>query len=112
LVASAGVGANEGNALRNKLKALHETREKYGQETPDVIFFGHVHQPAYAVHAYHKNLEYKEIRGIITPSWQRKTSFAWQVATLAPSVIGGAYMRVSADGLIGVPVFVYDKDIY
>jgi Ni/Co efflux regulator RcnB len=63
--AAAGVGANEGNALRNKIKSL-----------------------------------------------QRKTSFAWQVATLAPSIIGGTYIKVTADGLISPPVFVYDEEIY
>lgn len=110
--AAAGYGASEGNALRNKLKSFQEMRVKYGGEMPSVIFFGHVHQPIYAVHAYHQNLEYKEIRGVITPSWQRKTAFAWQVATLAPSVIGGVYVKVSQDGIIDVPKFIVDDEIW
>lgn len=102
----AGDGDAEGNALRNWLKAIRNNAMKDDSETPDIIYTGHVHQPTYSTYVYRKNgMNFKTIHGIILPSWQLKTRFAWKVAPLSKNRIGGVSQLITADGMICPPVF-------
>lgn len=100
-----GVGANEGNGLRNWLKAIYYDSKKDGTECPDVIYTGHVHDPTYAVYERRAGMDFKLMHGIILPSWQSKTSYGWQVAPVAREKIGGVIHEIKADGTITTPKF-------
>ncbi len=100
-----GMGANEGNALRNWLKAIYFDCIKDGQKHPDIVFTGHVHQPGYAPYETREKMVYKLMHGIITPSWQMKTRYAHMAAPVAKNKIGGVYQLITAGGMIGTPVF-------
>jgi hypothetical protein len=101
----AGAGANEGNAVRNWLKAIHYDAMKDGIETPDIIYTGHVHNPTYATFETRKGMDYKIIHGIITPSWQAKNRYAWMKAPVSRNKIGGVIHEIKEDGTICVPKF-------
>lgn len=100
-----GMGANEGNSLRNWLKAIYYDCIKDGTRHPDIVFTGHVHQPGYAPYETREKMVYKLMHGIITPSWQMKTRYAHMAAPVAKNKIGGVYQLITADGMIGTPVF-------
>lgn len=50
-------------------------------------------------------MAFKIIHGVILPSWQQKTRYAWQAAPVARNKIGGVYQEIKADGTICNPVF-------
>lgn len=100
-----GMGANEGNGLRNWLRTIYIDCIKDGQKQPDIIYTGHVHQPGYAVFETREKMTYKLMHAIITPSWQMKTRYAHMAAPVAKNKIGGVFQAITADGLIGTPVF-------
>lgn len=101
----AGEGANEGNALRNWMKNLYINCLKDGDKPPHIIHTGHVHKPAYEVLTMRNNMDFDEMRGIILPSWQQKTRYAWMKAPVSKNRIGGIYQVITADGMVGKPVF-------
>lgn len=103
---SGGDGANEGNALRNWLRNIYINALKDGTAIPDIVYTGHVHTPTYAPLSVRlKDFTYKNIHGIILPSWQLKTAYAWQKAPVSKNRIGGVMQEVKSDGVIAVPKF-------
>jgi hypothetical protein len=100
-----GKGASEGNALRNWLRDVHIDCEKVGKRTPDLIVSGHVHTPTYANYVYRKGSSFRMIHGVICPSWQSKTRFAWKVAPVDLNEVGSTFIEIKADGEIRLPHF-------
>lgn len=100
-----GKGANEGNPLRNWMRNIYINCMKDGERHPDIIYLGHVHSPIYSVLEVRNGMSYKLMHGVITPSWQQKTRYAFMVAPLDKNRIGGVHQLITAEGLIGAPVF-------
>ena len=100
-----GMGANEGNGLRNWLKAIYIDCIKDGQRHPDIVYTGHVHQPGYAALETREKMTYKLMHAVITPSWQMKTRYAHMAVPVARNKIGGVMQLITADGMIGTPIF-------
>jgi hypothetical protein len=101
----AGEGANEGNALRNWLKDIYYDALKAKIKPPDVVYSGHVHQPTYQPFAGNDNMTFHLMHGVILPSWQVKTRFAYRVAPVARNRIGGVTQVITASGDIRMPKF-------
>lgn len=102
----AGAGANEGNQVRSWLRNIHIDADKDGSPTPDIIYTGHVHNPTYSTYTYRKDgMNFRNMHGIICPSWQAKTRYALMRAPVSVNKIGGVMQEIKADGLIGVPQF-------
>lgn len=101
-----GSGANEGNTLRNWLKDIYWECVKRNIEPPDVVVSGHTHQPSYNTYVIRHNDGFHTIHGIICPSWQSKTRYAWKVAPVDVNEIGAVYMEIKADGEIRPPKFL------
>lgn len=98
-----GDGANEGNAVRNWLRSIHFDALKDKHSTPDVIYTGHVHDPTYSNYVYRDKMVFKMLHGIILPSWQAKTSYAYMRAPISRNKIGGVYHEISAAGKLVMP---------
>jgi hypothetical protein len=104
---SRGRGVNEGNALRNYLRDTREERQNDGLTRLDVMWSGHTH-----AHMYESHIKrtpgggYHVFHGIICPSWQAKTKWAYGKVPAAVNSVGGAYVRIGADGTFGLPKFV------
>jgi hypothetical protein len=109
---SRGKGANEGNPVINWLKNIYYDALKDGSQTPDIIYTGHVHDPTYASWAWRgQNFTWHQMHGVILPSWQMKTTYAWMKAPVSKNRIGGVYQEIKADGTIAIPKFcVMDGD--
>ena len=101
----AGEGANEGNTMRNWLKNIYYNALKDGTKIPDVVYTGHVHNPTYSPFGYRRGMCFKNMHGIILPSWQMKTRYAWMKAPVSRNKIGGVYHEIKADGTICIPQF-------
>ena len=108
--ASAGKGANIGNALRNSLRNAYFENKANGTRNPDMIVTGHVHKPAYETFSMLEGESVNVMHGMILPSWQRKTRFAYKVAPSEINKIGMAWFGISADGNISTPEFRIMKD--
>lgn len=100
-----GKGQNEGNSLRNFMNNYYVTATKDGERAPDIFYFGHVHQPYYAVIEQREKMQFRTLHGVITPSWQMKTTYALDKMPHARNRIGGVMQLITADGLIGTPKF-------
>jgi len=96
---------NEGNTLRNWLKSIYWGAKKSGKIPPAVFASGHVHQPTYNTFVTNEDYRYSTMHGIILPSWQAKTRYAYKRAAIARNIIGGASFVVQASGLIEPPEF-------
>ena len=102
----AGKGPNEGNAVYNWLKAVYYDELKEGTRVPDIIYTGHVHKPTYAPFGYRlEGFKFRVLHGVIVPSWQSKTVYAWEKAAIERNRIGGVIHEIKEDGTITVPVF-------
>jgi hypothetical protein len=102
----AGVGANEGNALRNWMRGIYYDCLKDGSRVPDIIYSGHVHNPTYTPLGIRlRCFEFKNMHAVILPSWQNKTAYAWQKAPVQKNKIGGVIHEIKSDGTICIPVF-------
>lgn len=102
-----GGGQNEGNALRNFLRDIRSDQEKDGLPRIDVLWSGHTHGHTWANHiARQRDGNFHVMNGIILPSWQAKTRFAFGKMPLAVNSVGGVYSKISADGSFGCPRFV------
>ena len=103
---SKGSGHNEGNALRNFLRAIRQDRRMSGVERIDALWSGHYHAHCWETHKERQpDGNFHEMHGIILPSWQAKTRYAYAVAATDVNTIGGVYCRVSVDGDIFRPRF-------
>lgn len=102
-----GEGANEGNALRNWLRDIFWNCKKLDIFPPDVVFSGHTHAHTYTPFSGRlADGNFHLIHGIILPSWQEKTRYAWKAAAISKNEIGAAFLDISAPGDIRVPRFV------
>ncbi len=97
-----GEGAPEGNALRLWLGRIYWTCIKDGKRPPDMILTGHVHTPVYNTYV----MGFHTIHGVICPSWQAKTRFAYKVAPVEKNEIGAVFIQIMADGEIKAPVIM------
>ena len=77
---------------------------------PDMIVTGHVHKPAYETFSMLEGEQVNVMHGMILPSWQRKTRFAYKVAPSEINKIGMAWFGISAGGNISTPEFRIMKD--
>lgn len=96
--AGAGKSYLEGDALRNWLKRIYWQCVKDKIRPPDVVITGHVHVPTYSTYVQ----DYHTIHGIILPSWQAKTRYAYMVAPVDVNKIGLHTLEIKADGVIVV----------
>lgn len=104
-----GAGANEGNPVRAWLKNIYHEAIKDHTQIPDIVYTGHVHDPTYNDYIYREEMNFKVMYGIILPSWQMKTKFAWEKVPVSKNKIGGVMQEIKADGTICPPVFcAYD----
>lgn len=103
--AVAGKGANEGNSLRNWLRDVYWDLVKEHQKPPDIIYSGHVHQPTYNTYVANDRGQFITIHGVILPSWQAKTRYAYKVAPVAKNKVGGVTQVFTASGDIQRPLF-------
>lgn len=102
-----GNGDNEGNALRNFLRDIRRNREKDGLHRIDVLWSGHTHGHTYTTHiARERDGNFDVMHGVILPSWQSKTRYAYGKVPLVVNSVGGAYVKIGADGSFGTPRFV------
>lgn len=95
---SAGDGQNEGDAYRNWLKRIYFNNLKDGKPQPDIIYTGHVHKPIYTSYVQ----DYHTIHGIILPSWQMKTRFAYRAAPFQKNSIGMTMTEITAESDIRI----------
>ena len=107
---AAGKGANKGNALRNGLKNLYFDCLNEKITPPDLYVTGHVHDPFYETYNQWSGDDIHVLHGIILPSWQQKTRFAYKVAPTARNKIGLAHFEITAKGDILQPKFELMKD--
>lgn len=101
-----GAGSNEGNALRNYLRDIFWDCIKQEKHPPDFAISGHTHTPAYNTYVIPYKDGFHTIHGIICPSWQEKTRFAFKVAPVERNEIGAVYIQISVTGEIQMPVFL------
>jgi hypothetical protein len=101
-----GAGQNEGNALRNFLRDIRSDMEKDGFGRIDALWSGHTHGHTYNTHISRVRDNFHVMHGIISPSWQAKTRYAYGKVPLAVNSVGGVFAKIGADGTFGVPRFV------
>lgn len=102
-----GSGQNEGNSLRNFLRDVRSDREKDGLSRIDVLFSGHTHGFTWATHITRiPGGQFHQMHGIICPSFQAKTRYAYGKVPAAVNSVGGVYARVTVDGFFQTPQFV------
>jgi len=103
---SRGKGANAGNSLRNWLKNIWYDCIQDGLQIPDVMITGHVHTPVYNVFIQDWGESYKILHGLICPSWQLKTRYAYKAAAVQLNKIGLVHFTITAGGDILPPEFL------
>jgi predicted phosphodiesterase len=102
-----GSGVNEGNALRNYLRDTRDARRKDGLPTLDVLWSGHTHGHMYSNHVERlPGGNYHIFHGVISPSFQAKTRYAYAKVPAAINSVGGTYVKIGADGSFNLPRFV------
>jgi hypothetical protein len=101
----AGDGPNEGNTVRNWLKNIYFDALKDGTQAPDILYTGHVHSPTYNTFIYREKMNFRTMHGVILPSWQMKTQYAWEKAPVSKNKIGGVMHEIKADGTVTIPRF-------
>lgn len=95
-----GNGPTQGNALRLWLGRIYWDCLQDGIKPPDMVVTGHVHTPIYNTYV----MDFHTVHGVIAPSWQAKTRFAYKVAPVARNEIGAVFIKINADGEIRTPV--------
>lgn len=100
-----GKGANEGNTLRNFLRDIYFSCKKHGERVPDMVFTGHTHTPCYNTFVY----DFQTIHGVICPSMQSKTRYAYGAAPVERNEIGVAFVTITADGDIRTPYILKES---
>ena len=99
-----GNGANKGNTLRNWLKNNFFNQTSEGAPPPHYVFTGHYHDPCWSMFVARYKGEYHAIHGLISPSWQHKTRYAFRAAPMKKNKIGMQYVTITKEGLISDPV--------
>lgn len=95
---AAGDGQTEGDSYRNWLKRIYFNNLKSGAPQPDLIYTGHVHKPIYSSYVQ----DYHTIHGVILPSWQMKTRFAYRAAPFQRNSIGTTMTEITTAGDIRI----------
>ena len=101
---TAGKGANRGNAMRAWLRNIFYDWTSEGLKPPDYIITGHSHTPDWGDYIGRLDGGYHKIQGLICPSWQNKTRYAYKKAPHQMNKIGMQYIVITGDGLISDPV--------
>lgn len=94
-----GDGPNVGNAMRNALRNIYYESLERGVKPPDLVAWSHTHVPHYQSYVGTN----RTIHGIILPSFQAMTRFAYKVAGLATVEVGMCSVFIRADGHIEIP---------
>lgn len=103
---SKGRGPNDGNSLRNWLRDVYFDCQKAGTRPPDVLISGHTHTPVYNVYVISNKDGYHMMHGLVCPSWQAKTRYAWKQAPTEINEVGAVFLEIRADGEIRLPVLL------
>lgn len=98
-----GAGSNEGNSLRNFLRDVYWDCLKVKEQAPDMIITGHTHTPTWTTYVGRNQNQFHLLHGIICPSFQSKTRFAYKVAPVERNEIGAVFVEIKADGEIRTP---------
>jgi predicted phosphodiesterase len=101
-----GKGANEGNALRNFLRDVYWEAMKREQTPPDMIITGHTHTPSWNTYIVRQKSDFFVMHGVISPSWQAKTRYAYKAAPVDVNEIGAVLVKIRADGELSIPKFL------
>jgi predicted phosphodiesterase len=101
-----GAGANEGNAMRNWMRDIYWDCRKANIRPPDLIVSGHTHTPTYNSYIIREGSLFHITHGVVCPSWQAKTRFAYKVAPVEVNEIGSVFIEITADGDIRPPKFI------
>lgn len=97
--AGAGKGANEGNGYRNWLRDIYFDCLREEVRPPSVVVTAHFHKSLYQTYV----ASYRHtIHGMILPSWQMKTRYAYRVAPFQRNDIGLSVYEVTAGGDIRI----------
>ncbi|MBT6053155.1 MAG: hypothetical protein HOG49_40670 [Candidatus Scalindua sp.] len=107
--ATAGDGANIGNAHKNWLKNKFWNKILAKEEIPDVISTGHVHHPNWYDYVAGVGNNWARIRGLITPSWQAPTRYGHRASKDKATWVGMWVQEVKADGQMPDPVPLMHK---
>ena len=94
-----GKGTNEGNGYRNWLRDIHWDCIKEKKQSPDMIITSHFHKSLYQT--YVQSFDHT-MHGMVLPSWQMKTRYAYRVAPFQRNDIGLTMTEITADGDIRV----------
>lgn len=94
----AGKGANEGNGYRNWLRDIYWDNVKQKNEQPDIVVTAHYHKPIYQTFVQ----DWHTIHGMILPSWQYKTRYAYKVAPFQRNDIGLQTFDITEEGHIAI----------
>jgi hypothetical protein len=99
-----GKGANRGNPVRNWLRNIFFDERGEGKDPPHYVITAHTHDPDWNDYVGRYNGEYFRMQGLITPSFQMKTRYAYGKAPLKKNKIGLQYFTITRDGMISDPV--------
>jgi hypothetical protein len=103
---SGGEGDTEGDTFRNWLKRTFWKCVQRKKPIPDMVMIGHRHKTMYSSYVQRVEDSYHTLHGLIVPSWQGKTRYAWGKVPLELNEIGAAFVDVLADGTIRPPRFL------
>lgn len=101
-----GKGPNEGNELRNWLRDAFWDCAKVKVQPPDLVVTGHTHTPTWNAYVARNLNTFHIIHGVICPSWQSKTRYAYKIAPVERNEIGAVFVEIKADGEIKNPVIL------
>ena len=93
-----GYGYTKGDGYRNWLKTLYWSNKHDNREVPDIVISSHFHKPIYNTFVY----DYSTIHGLVLPSWQMKTRYAYRVAPFQQNEIGMSFIDITEFGYINV----------
>jgi hypothetical protein len=94
----AGDGQNEGDAMRNGLKAMYYNSLKENWKMPDFVIASHFHKATMSSYSQKWNTYY----GMITPSLQMKTRFGQKVSAFQRNDIGVGLFETAPNGMLKI----------
>lgn len=96
--AAPGYSYTAGDPYRNWLKKIYWELIQRREQLPDIIVSSHYHTPIYNTFVQ----DYHTIHGMILPSWQMKTRYAYRVAPFQVNQIGMTFIDITEDGFVKV----------
>ena len=100
-----GKGPNEGSGLRLFLRDVYYDCLKRSLPPPDMVITGHTHTPTYNTFIVREGGDFRTLHGIIAPSWQMKTRYAYKASPVDVNEIGSVDFDISEAGEISRPRF-------